>query len=501
MVDNNNNQNPALNNESAQINGGVKEISEIEMGITSKFLSTYVAIKISPDYYSAVGKIRKVDKDAIFGIDHVKEYLKGYSITYGLINANIMELIENIKHGPLGKEILIAKGSKLQEGVDGEATYNFRIKLLAGKVGEDKIDFRERGSVNNVRSGQILARIVAEIPGKPGVRIDNEIIPAKPVKAVSIPTAGCNVSVFNDKNVFTYTAMVSGHARMVFNEMQVNPDYIIPGDLDYTKGNIDFVGNVEVMGTVKSGFKIVAGGDVIVRGDVESDVIIQAKNDITVKKNINCGKNPGKIIAGGNVNAFRVVNSVIKAEGDVFIRDQIMESTIYCDGKFSSTWGKIVGSEIEAVSGIHVNTLGLDNSNAKNIISAGKTYRYSEKLDKINSELEIVKNELALLAKGVSAGAEQSYQGSNFENLSVKEQERIKRLGIARSKHAKSLNERKEKLQKEKDEILPNMRENPNAIIEIKGGIYPTCYIKIGTNDIKILDDKKSACIFTWNSA
>jgi hypothetical protein len=345
-----------------------------------------------------------------------------------------------------------------------------------------------------------LARIKAEIPGKPGIRIDNETLSPRPVKKVSIPTAGCNVSVFKDKNIYTYTAMASGHARMVFNEMQVNPDYIIPGDLDYTKGNIDFVGNVEVMGTVKSGFKIIAGGDVIVRGDVESDVIIQAKKDITVKNNINCGKNSGKIVAGGNVNAFRVVNSVIHAEGDVFIRDQIMESAIYCDGKFSSTWGKIVGSEIEAVSGIHVNTVGLDNSNAKNIIKAGKTYRFSDKLEKINSELEIVKNELALLAKGVSTGTEQSYQDKNFENLSIKDQERIKRLGMARSKHAKSLNERKESLQKQKDEILPNMRENPNAIIEIKGGIYPTCYIKIGKNDIKILDEKKSACIFRWNS-
>ena len=77
----------------------------------------------------------------------------------------------------------------------------------------------------------------------------------------------------------------------------------------------------------------------------------------------------------------------------------------------------------------------------------------------------------------------------------MNEQDRIKRLGAARSKHAKMLKEEEDALQEEKKGLLPRMKQNPNARIEIKGCIYPTCYIRIGEKEIKVLDEKMGACI------
>lgn len=458
-------------------------------------LGLFIRPKISADGYTAAVEILKNGQDAIFDIDHVKQFLERYNITYGLKDDGMKEVIELVKSGPSGKEVVVAKGSPLEEGKDGIADYKFQTKLIAGKMDENKIDFKERGLINNVREGQILAKITTHIPGKPGMRIDGEVVDPRPVESVKIPNAGINVSMFKKGNVYTYTAMIDGHARLVFQEMQVYPDLIITGDLDYTKGNIDFVGNIAITGTLKSGFKINAGGDVVIGGDVEPDAVIQAKNDITVKKTINCGKNTGKIVAGGSVSANRIVNSLIESKKDVFVKDQIVESVIYCEGKFATTFAKIVGCEIEAIAGIFVNNVGLEDGNAKNKLYAGKSVKVAERLEEIKSELERIKNEQALLAKGVTAQKEKGYHGKDFEKLDLNEQERIKRLGVARSKHAKMLKESKDELQKEQAELAPRMKENPSAQIKINGFIYPTCYIRIGEREINVVDEKKGACV------
>ena len=44
----------------------------------------------------------------------------------------------------------------------------------------------------------------------------------------------------------------------------------------------------------------------------------------------------------------------------------------------------------------------------------------------------------------------------------------------------KILKEQEEVLLKEKEELMPGLKENPNATIEIKGCIYPACFIRVG---------------------
>lgn len=453
----------------------------------------FIRTKISDDAYSATVTILKHNPDAVFGIDTIKQFLDRNNITYGLKDERIQEIINSVKSGPAGKKVIVAEGAAFEESKDGIEDYRFSKKLDAGKIDGDKIDFKERGLVNNVRAGEVLAVITKEVPGKPGMCVDGKVIEPQPVKKIKFPTAGINVSMFTKDNTFTYTAMASGHARLVFNNMQVNEDFIIVGDLDYTKGNIDFVGNVEVKGTIKSGFKVKAGGDVLIGGNIEPGAFVQAGKDIAVKGTVKCGKKPGKIIAGRDINAITVLNSLLEAGGDVYIKKQILESTVHCDGKFASSTAKIVGCRITAISGIFVNTVGLEDSNVENYLNAGKNIELAERFEKVKSELEKIKNEKALLAKNVSKNV--GYKDEDFTKLDINEQDRVKRMGAARSKHMKMLKEQEEELLKEKEELMPNMKENPNATIEIKGCIYPACFIRVGKKEIKILDEKKRACV------
>jgi len=460
----------------------------------SQSLDTFIRPSISSDAYTAEVTILRHDPGAVFGNDTVRQFLARDNITYGIKDEKLQELIELVKTGPDKKVIVVAEGAHLEEGKDGFEDYRFRIKLEAGKIDENKIDFKERGTVNNVKKGQVLAVVTKEIPGKPGMRVDGKVNTPREIKSIKIPTAGLNVTMSVEGNKYTYTADIDGHARLVFKEIQVNEDFILVGNLDYTKGNIDFVGNVIVKGTVNSGFKVKAGGDVLVGGDIEPEAIVEAANDVTVKGTIKCGKKKsGKVVAGRHVSARRAINSFIVAGGNVFVKEQIMDTIVHCDGKFASTSAKIVGCRIEAISGIYVNVVEIEDSTSTNYLDAGKSIEAIERVKKIDNELERITNEKALLAKNVTK--DMGYKDNNFESLEVSAQDEIKRVGAARSKHMKMLKEEEEVLQKEKEELLPRMKRNPDARIQIIGGIYPTCYIHIGDKEVKVLDEKKSACV------
>lgn len=476
--------------------GSLPEIASLQKNSFS--LASVISAGILDNGYKAEVTILKTDPAARPGTAEVIDFLKKCSITYGVRLPAVNEVIESIKTGPVGKKIIVAEGQALVEGIDGKEEYNFRTSLLAGKEADHRIDFRERGLINNVYAQQVIAQITVEVPGKPGMRVDGAVVSCSPIRRVTLPEPGPNVSVKREGTVYTFTSIIAGHARLLFNELQVNPDLIITGDLDFSKGNIDFVGNVEIMGSVKSGFSIRAGGDIIIGGDVESDAILESQKSITVRKTITCGKNPGKIVAGKDITAHRVINSLVCAKGNILVRDTISGSIVRCDGMFATSFAKIINCEIEAIGGIVAHTIGVESGNSSNKLNAGLSISVAQRLEKIEAALEKNKNDMALLAKQVTIQSETV--GTDIGALELSQQEKLKRINAARSKHAKTLKEEQEKLLAEKTELLPQYRENPSAKITIKSFIYPTCHIHIGKKEIKVLDEKKEACTLEYSS-
>ncbi|MBN1981860.1 MAG: DUF342 domain-containing protein [Chitinivibrionales bacterium] len=463
-------------------------------------LHSLLSVELSSDGYKASVRVLQLSPQLQVLTPDIIEYLREKEVTQGVHLPAVNEIINTIKGGPQNKAILVAEGKVLQEGVDSVQEYYFRTKLMAGKMLDSKIDFRERGIINNVHEGQLIALIKLSIPGKPGIKVSGEVVNPAPLQKIKVPKAGVNVEVAQEGNSFTYKATKAGHARLLFNEIQVVSDFIISGDLDYTKGNIDFLGNVEVTGTVKSGFKVIAGGDVIIGGDVEQDAFIQAQGSITVRRSINSGVGTARVVAEGSIHAHRIINSVVSAGGDVYLKDHMAGSTVYCGGRFVTAWAKITGSSIEAIGGMILNTVGLENGNDSNTLIAGVTKKIADRIDVIEEQIERIKNEISLLSKQVTL-QDTSYQSEEFEKLDISEQEKIKRIGIARSKHTKQLKDEMDELEKEHKQLLPRKRENIAATIQVKGALYPTCTIWLGRfKELKVLDDKRNACTLSIQS-
>jgi len=450
---------------------------------------------IEDDGYSASVMIKALDESehAFIPMD-VTDYLRRNSVGYGFDLKNIEEVLKKIKTGPVKEKISIAAGKRPIEGEDGSEEYRFRTKLMVGAQTDQRTDFRERGLINNVRPGQVIAVITKEILGKPGFKVTGEKVEPRKVRRVKMPKCGINVEVYHEDRTDTYVSMIAGNARKFFNEIQVTRDFIVNGDLDYTKGNIDFVGNVGIYGDVKSGFSVKAGGDIMIDGNVEHNAKVSTPKNITVKKTIRCGMENGMFEAGGDVTAHAIVNSKIYSNGSVFVKDYIGDSEVYCDGVFASSWGTILGSTIEAVGGISVNKVGKKDGVAKNELYSGKSSFSMKKLEKGEEEMLNLKNEMALIAKKVSI----EHEEGGGDTGSPTDQDRIKQIGAARSRHVKQINERMEELEKEMNEYRRRCSVNPDAQIIVKGTIYPPVSFCNGNNEIKINDDEQEGLILEY---
>ena len=462
------------------------------MGTNESFkLDTILTIRKEDDGYAATVTVRQLDPVTVFLTTDVTDYLRRHSVVFGFELKKIEEAIGLIKTGPIDAVVQVARGKRTVEGKDGHEEYRFRTKLSAGAHTETRTDYRERGLVNNVRPGQILAVIEKETPGKPGIKVTGEKIDAPPVRCVKVPRPGINVETRIDGAVRTYIATAAGHARRLFDEIQVTKDFIIDGDLDYTKGNIDFVGNVGISGDVKSGFTVRAEGSISIGGSVEPNAVVIAGKNITVNDTVRCGTADGLFEAGGDITARTVLNSKIYAKGNVFIKEYISESNVYCVGKFASSWGTIIGSSVEAIGGINVNRIGKENNLAKNYIYSGRSIVSERRRKKIDEELLALKNELALIAKKVEI--ERSAESSGDDTIDPRERDRLKQIGIARSQHVKQIKERIEELENESRSLQHRFQINREAIMVVKGYIYPTTVIANGANELAVIEDRHNA--------
>jgi uncharacterized protein (DUF342 family) len=286
-------------------------------------------------------------------------------------------------------------------------------------------------------------------------------------------------------DAMVFTALKAGHARLLFDEIQVNPDLIISGDIDYSKGNIDFVGNLQIAGSVRSGFSVSADGNVIINGDVESGAVVASGKSLTVRKSINCGKGPGKVSCGADLTAARINNSLVECGGNIFVKDSVSDSLIYCDGKFATKYGKITGSIIEAVGGIVVNTVGIEQGTSENRLLSGVSFTVAKRLKEVDASIERCEHDQSLLVKQVAKQSDRQGDdaGAQAQNLN-------------RAKLAAKLKEDLESLRREKAMLLPRMKTDVTAKITVSGCIYPSCFVTVGKKEVKILDAKVGAQTF-----
>ena len=391
----------------------------------------------------------------------------------------------------LGKSYLVAQGLRAVEGRDAETRCHFNTsrKLTPKRLDDGSVDHHDLTNIENVIEGQLLAERIPRSSGVTGKTVRGRIIEVTGGRDIPAPRPGKNVRLSEDGNKLY--AECPGYVYLSSDgKIYVNPEYTVSGDMNYSVGNINFIGKVSVTGSVQNGFKIAAGEDIVVYGIVESAELLSSKGSIIVHRGVE-GHGKARIEAAGDVRVQFSNEAVIKSSSNVVVRDYIMRSDVFAGSKVivESEGGSIVGGKTVAVEGIEVVNAGSEAYTATSL------KLYNPRLKEIFSEILEVQNKIREYGENISQ-LENIIKvikllGDKIRTLSPEKKKQLaenSRLYFALKEELKELMDKKVSLEEEGK----NKECKYEGEIKVSGVVYPNVKIAIGNASLEIDSEKKS---------
>ena len=358
-----------------------------------------VQVDVSGDEMNAYITVQSPHGGAPLTRPQVMSALKDKGVVKGINEAVIDNLLDQ---GWYDERMLVAEGQGAENGEDTEVEYLFDTVEPgnAPKEMEDgRVDWRELDKLVNVHAGEPLFRVRPATPGVTGFTVTGKVLEARAGKERPVPM-GKGVKPSPDDPTL-YVAEIPGTPRLSNRKVSVLNVHEVPDDVDFSTGNIDFVGDITIKGNVKEGFVVKAEGNVTVAGVVEGCEII-AGGDIVLQKGMN-GQRKGKLKAGGNIMAKFLEQAEVEAGQDVLVNDAIL----HCDvtaGRAVKVQGQkramIAGGTVVATDEIIVKSLG-SVASTKTVVEVGGNPKIRQELKEIQDQMEENKKKLERAEKSV----------------------------------------------------------------------------------------------------
>ena len=334
-----------------------------------------------------------LSKDTILG------FLRNNRVVYGVLDTALQKLEDKPEYRT---PVLVAEGSKPQNGRDSYVQYNFETdknRHQLREAADGRVNFKELGLIQNVVAGQPLARKLPPEPGQIGRTVTGKVIPARNGRDVAAPL-GRNVHMGDDGT--TLIADINGLVTFLAGKINVEEIFTVPGDVDLKTGNVMFLGTVIVMGNVQDGFSVKASGNIEVRGSVGKCEIV-AEGDIIIHQGV-AGKGGGTINAGKNIWSKFIENATVEAGENVIVSDGLINTTIVankkiiCQGKRAA----IVGGNCRACEEINAKTLGSPVSGTETVLEVGYDPKSKAKMDSLQAQALQIKKQAEDFDKNIA---------------------------------------------------------------------------------------------------
>jgi len=390
-------------------------------------------------------------------LEALEQALAGKKIAYGLD----MELLSDIPSLPnrYFHLFLVAQGAPPERGQDGYVVELFprEVKHEFSTDEYDRVDYTSLTFIRNVSKGDTICQIFPPTAGKPGRNVLNKELPAVDGQKANVPM-GRNTEISEDGSELV--ASLTGHVEFNGRGFQVKSVLEIPGDVDYSTGNINFLGDVHIHGDVFNGFTVRAVGNITIEGVVESSTI-EAGGDLIIVKGVR-GNNQAIIRSHRNIYTKYLESTNVCARGDLQA-ECIVNCDVYCDGSVLVRTGQgiIKGGNINAAKEVSANTVGAMSEILTNVNLGGRPCE--------NFERVMLEQELEQLEKDLEKTDRQPNSPTKHSTMSKL---RMK-IAVAKNKIA-LLDKDREKLYEETGGEQPRSRmvcglAHPGTQITIKG--------------------------------
>ncbi|MEG1741588.1 MAG: FapA family protein [Acetivibrio sp.] len=357
--------------------------------------TNHSTVKISEDGTQAFLSLCPPSLDESYEVKDLKELLEKNGVLEGIKEEVLQALIETKDYFA---ETLVAEGTPVQDGKDGE--YQFLFQIVKDKkpriLPDGSVDYGNMQDVAAVEEGAEIAYYKPAEPGSNGVDVFGKPILAKTGRELT-PLKGKGFAISEDKKV--YTALLTGKVEYENERLNVVNMITIDGDVTIITGNINFAGDVFVRGTVVTGMVITARGNITINGHVEGAQLIAGK-DVILKNGMQ-GSGRGEIRAGGDVSGKFFEQTTIYAKGSIKANailncHMMSEQSIIVSGKK----GIIVGGSIAAIQRVEATIIG-NMSEVKTEIVLGVDKEIYEHMNKVKEKYDEILNEINRLETGI----------------------------------------------------------------------------------------------------
>ncbi|MDA8233817.1 MAG: FapA family protein [Clostridia bacterium] len=405
-------------------------------------------------------------------------------VVYGIEEEKVCKALE-MSH--VSEKLVVANGLPLINGIDAKIDYKFNITGIEVKpkeLADGRADFYNLNLIQNVVKGQILVVKSPPTQGTDGMTVTGQPLIAKPGKDKLIK-AGKNTELMDDDTTLIATA--AGHVLYTGGKVGVYPVFEVNGDVDFTSGNIDFVGSVIIKGSVRQGFSVKAAGDVEVNGSIGGGSVI-AGGHLKVKDGIFSNKDKTPVTAQGNIFAKFIENAEVESNGDITVGEAIMHSRIIAKGsvRVGGRKGLIVGGLVRAGDEISAKIIGSNYATATEL-EAG-----------VNPELRKQYEETTAQLKGTEISLDKAQKALTLlkhleQAQGLAEDKKVMLVKVTRSYHQLTANaqELREKVQ----ELENQLQESERGRVMVEGIIHPGVKVTIGTSILHVRDNIQYACL------
>ncbi len=388
----------------------------------------------------------------------------------GILEDEIEKLCDLCKQGKFPYEpVVVARGTPPVDGINGKVEFLFNTKTSLSPVidNEGRADYKSVNIVNTVKAAQKLATIVPPTAGTDGIDVLGNRIAAKPGAEAKLPQ-GPNTKIENGSLI----AEVDGVVRISAGVVEVSEGFLVPGDVDYSTGNIHYEKSVIINGDIKAGFEVKCGGDLQVNGTIE-DCHVKAGGSVLCRYGF-VGQGRGVIEAKGDVNIGFIKNQKVRCLRNVVIAKEAVNCTILSRDKVEVHGNplSVVGGEVKAGKSITVYSAG-NHSGIRTLLEAGFDFLMSEELALLEEQYKNAKIQYNALAEKFKLFS-QTIAGR--KHLSSIEQKRAAELGEALKQAKQQLTV----LEERKFVIAGKVHSFSEAYIRIEHCAFPGTLFKFG---------------------
>lgn len=367
-------------------------------------------------------------------------------------------------------DFVVAKGTEPRHGTDAQIEYFFNVDLKIKPTMKDdgSVDFFHLNTINHCNKGDLLARLIPEDLGDPGINIYGEKIKPRDVRRAYLKF-GKNISLGED-GLEIYSD-VNGHVTLVEGKVFVSDVFEVE-NVDNSTGNIEYEGSVQINGNLFENFTVKAKGNVEIRGVVEG-AYIEAGRDIIIARGMN-GMGKGTLKAGGNI-VSKFLENVKSVVADGYVTtESILHSTVMAKTEVtvSGKRGFITGGRVCAGNMITVKTLG-SSMGADTIVEVGSNPSVKIRAQELQKSIMEINKVLRSIQPIIDAGNQKIAKGVKLEPEQLKYILSLMKLRENKNAQMKKESEELNKIQAELGLMAAGQ-------VVVTGEVYPGTRICIG---------------------